>query len=409
MSSSITPTTAITTTNSSSDYSLNNPFSPKKHISLHVRHLHLLPNAYQSAGADAQRITLAYFALSAIDLLSGVPHDAARVDDEERREWRDWIWDRQVASGGFVGSPVLQSAKEAYSPSSVSIRGDLAQTYTALLALGTLRDEEGLKTRLDKDALCALLSQCQQQDGSFRASPEEQGSDVRFVFCAFAIAHLLGQDGWRAIDLQKTLGYLGRCRTFDGAFGQSPGEESHAGSTYCVLASLRLGGQLHTWLSPAEQQKTVHWLSHRQDVTTGGLAGRLNKETDVCYSFWVGASLAILGHHDLLDASADVRWILSAQSRVGGFGKVPDEPPDLLHSYLGLAALALHAHDDEQDNARLEADGPSEQHESVDAETRSVRNELGKSIQPLDAAINLRRESADWLRRTLRSSGRTAT
>ncbi|CEH13459.1 Protein geranylgeranyltransferase Type I, beta subunit [Ceraceosorus bombacis] len=278
MSSSITTATTASSSSSSSSNrsssdSHNNPFSPNKHISLHARHLHLLPNAYQSAGADAQRIALAYFALSAIDLLSGV-HDAARVDEQDRREWREWIWDRQV-------------------------------------------------------------------------------------------------DGWRAIDLQKTLGYLARCRTFDGAFGQSPGEESHAGSTYCVLASLHLGGQLHTWLSPAEQQKTIHWLSHRQDVTTGGLAGRLNKETDVCYSFWVGASLAILGHHDLLDASADVRWILSAQSRVGGFGKVPDEPPDLLHSYLGLAALALHAHDDEQDNAAFVTQGPSEQHQRVDAETKN--------------------------------------
>lgn len=46
-----------------------------------------------------------------------------------------------------------------------SIYGDLAQTYTALLALGALRDGEGLSKRLDRRGLCRLLTDCQQEDG----------------------------------------------------------------------------------------------------------------------------------------------------------------------------------------------------------------------------------------------------
>jgi geranylgeranyl transferase type-1 subunit beta len=49
-----------------------------------------------------------------------------------------------------------------------------------------------------------------------------------------------------------------------------------------------------------------------------------------------------LGKLDLIDKSACRQYLLEkTQHRIGGFGKHADNPPDIYHSYLGLAALAL--------------------------------------------------------------------
>ena len=61
--------------------------------------------------------------------------------------------------------------------------------------------------------------------------------------------------------------------------------------------------------------------------------------------FGCGASAKILGCHDKIDGMSDVNWILSAASPMGGIAKVPSEMPDILHSYLSIVALAMHAED----------------------------------------------------------------
>ncbi len=50
----------------------------------------------------------------------------------------------------------------------------------------------------------------------------------------------------------------------------------------------------------------------------------------------------MLGRHDAIDGASDVEWIVSNQTRIGGFSKLIGENPDALHSYMGLAALAMH-------------------------------------------------------------------
>lgn len=127
---------------------------------------------------------------------------------------------------------------------------------------------------------------------SFRSTPAEPGADARFVFCAFAICSLLGREAWGSINVPSALAFLARCRTYEGAFGQCPGQESHAGSTYCTLAALKLAGRLDAELSEVEQRKIARWLLARQ-VGGSGFAGRVSKDADVCYSFWVGASLQV--------------------------------------------------------------------------------------------------------------------
>jgi len=68
--------------------------------------------------------------------------------------------------------------------------------------------------------------------------------------------------------------------------------------------------------------------------------GRPNKPDDTCYSFWVGAALAILSptkwSKDLTLASG--RFVFSTQDPIiGGLAKWPDQTPDPLHTCLGLA------------------------------------------------------------------------
>ncbi|RMZ77123.1 hypothetical protein DV737_g4565, partial [Chaetothyriales sp. CBS 132003] len=73
-----------------------------------------------------------------------------------------------------------------------------------------------------------------------------------------------------------------------------------------------------------------------------GFNGRTNKMADTCYCFWNLSALDILGMPDLADHDALRRYLLDkTQHKIGGFSKAPGEHPDLMHSYLGLAALAV--------------------------------------------------------------------
>ncbi|MCJ1405034.1 hypothetical protein MMC11_008260 [Xylographa trunciseda] len=77
------------------------------------------------------------------------------------------------------------------------------------------------------------------------------------------------------------------------------------------------------------------------DLLWVGFNGRCNKIADTCYSWWAGGTLAMLKKTHLLSFNAIRRYLLEkTQHVVGGFGKLPGDPPDILHSYLGLAALA---------------------------------------------------------------------
>ncbi|KAK5104811.1 geranylgeranyl transferase type-1 subunit beta, partial [Cryomyces antarcticus] len=73
-----------------------------------------------------------------------------------------------------------------------------------------------------------------------------------------------------------------------------------------------------------------------------GFNGRCNKLADTCYAFWVGASLDVLHKAPIASRPRSRRYLLDrTQHPAGGFAKHPGDPPDIYHSYLGLAALAL--------------------------------------------------------------------
>lgn len=89
--------------------------------------------------------------------------------------------------------------------------------------------------------------------------------------------------------------------------------------------------------------------------------------------------MQLLGYHAEVDASADVRWLLSAQSPMGGLAKVPGDMPDVLHSYLGYVALSMHQHEEGA-------------HEQTDYQI---------PLAPVNVALNLSYDSVAWLRSRL--------
>jgi len=82
------------------------------------------------------------------------------------------------------------------------------------------------------------------------------------------------------------------------------------------------------------------------------------------------------------------RYLLDkTQHRIGGFGKLPGDPPDIYHSYLGLAALALFG-----------LDGDDEVSDSVeDVATKGAHNADKFIIDGLDPTLCFSVRAKDWL------------
>lgn len=50
-----------------------------------------------------------------------------------------------------------------------------------------------------------------------------------------------------------------------------------------------------------------------------------------------------MGQNVLIDRDGARRWLMKkTQHMIGGFGKMPGYPPDIYHSYMGLAALSVY-------------------------------------------------------------------
>lgn len=297
-------------------------WEPRKHARYFKFCLNMLPSHVQSQ--DPNRMTLAFFALSGLDVLgeldAAVPHRAALVD---------WIYAQQVLPArdgaqpcaGFRGGPYLGAPFApacAADPASALFLdgGHLAMTYTALASLAILGDDYG---RVRRAAVAQALAAFQQPDGAFAATPQGGERDVRFVYCACAVAAMLND--WRGIDRAAAVRFVRSCLSYDGAFAQAPGLEAHGGYTFCALASLALLGELDTALAPAERARVAHWLVARQET---GFNGRPHKPVDTCYSFWVAAALTLLGHGDWIDQPRNTAFLLTTQGRTGGLAKWPD-------------------------------------------------------------------------------------
>ena len=62
----------------------------------------------------------------------------------------------------------------------------------------------------------------------------------------------------------------------------------------------------------------------------------------MCYSWWVLASLAMLGRLHWIDKDKMVTFILACQDTdTGGFADRPGDMPDPFHTLFGVAGLSL--------------------------------------------------------------------
>jgi len=196
---------------------------------------------------------------------------------------------------------------------------------------------------------------------SFQSIPLGSENDLRFLYCACAISHIL--DDWSGINKDMAVSYIRSCRSWDGGIGLIEGQEGHGGSTFCGVAALSLMGELDDVLDDGDgdidddddivdaslgpyrckriswRHELIRWCVSRQ---ISGMQGRPNKVEDTCYSYWVGGALKILKCDHLLDHDALRQFVMCCQTDMGGFSKLKATGyPDLLHSFYSMAWLSL--------------------------------------------------------------------
>uniref|UniRef100_A0A8D8YD48 Geranylgeranyl transferase type-2 subunit beta n=1 Tax=Cacopsylla melanoneura TaxID=428564 RepID=A0A8D8YD48_9HEMI len=187
---------------------------------------------------------------------------------------------------------------------------------------------------LPVNKIVSYVTKLQQPDGSFWGDMYGE-VDTRFSFCAVACLSLLNK--LESINVPKAVEFILSCCNFDGGFGSRPGSESHSGLTYCCVGFLSITGHLHE----IDADKLAWWLSERQ-LPSGGLNGRPEKLPDVCYSWWVLATLHMLGRGAWINSAALRRFILASQDpESGGISDRPLDIPDPFHTLFGVAALTM--------------------------------------------------------------------
>ncbi|POR34973.1 Geranylgeranyl transferase type-1 subunit beta [Tolypocladium paradoxum] len=209
-----------------------------------------------------------------------------------------------------------------------------------------------------------------------------------------------GDEGWEEdVDVDKLVAHIRQGQTYDGGLAETSEHEAHgssparrvcaeltytsiAGYAYCGIAALYMLDRPLSPSSPhggaaikqgvADRQGLINFLVHRQftylaqeeeedddegenfiesklgalSLSEGcghvGYNGRWNKKADTCYCWWVAGTLAMLDGLSMANGPPSRKYMLDiTQHRIGGFSKAVGGPPDIYHSYLGLAALAL--------------------------------------------------------------------
>lgn len=172
--------------------------------------------------------------------------------------------------------------------------------------------------------------------------------DMRGIYCLTVLISLSDSLGELSHTQRKgLLDYINRSQVILGGFGSSPGAEAHGGYTFCAVAAIRLlGGEI---IKPG---RLFLWLSQRLDE----MNGRVGKPRDSCYIWWIGATMINIGRGDAFKARIEIlKKFLNSNcfcSDTGGISKYPSIPvdqdsvhgkqnPDLFHTFLGIASLAL--------------------------------------------------------------------
>lgn len=282
------------------------------------RVLTLIPPQHQQF--DASHASIVYFGVTSLEILGAPP---------AQQEVEQYLQLLQTPSGFKM------------SPSYLDSDTHLTATYFCL-ALRNMASPDGASPshiEVNSANITKFLGSCQKQSGSFSATPRSSECSMRHTYSAFAVTKLL-ETSWDfegGGNKELAINYILSCQNYDGGFGDKPGDESHAGLTFCAVASLKLANALHRI-----DKRLVSYLAKRQ-TELGGHNGRPNKDTDVCYSFWVLCSTAILGIEVSEQYKTAVREYLLGpgyDDLLGGFVKVAGEQADPYHTALALCALA---------------------------------------------------------------------
>ncbi|KJE91609.1 geranylgeranyltransferase beta subunit [Capsaspora owczarzaki ATCC 30864] len=299
-------------------------FIRQRHAKYFAMCLKVLPRSM--ATLDTQRMTLVYFAVSGLDLLNSLA-----LIESRRAAIIDWVYAMQVLPdkdnpglnaqacgfrpGSSVGAPYNPKCEAQACLKHDS--GHLAMSFTALSVLAVLGDDF---SRVNRQAIVQSMRALQSDSGEFFATADKNESDVRFLYCACVVSHLIKD--WSGVNKATAVAYIKSRQTYDGSFAAAPGLEGHAGYTFLCVASLYLMDQLDEVYTKVEQDRIIRWCIMRQQT---GFTGRPGKLVDSCYSFWVGGTLKILGAYDLVDRTCLRGFLLSTQSTTtGGLAKSPD-------------------------------------------------------------------------------------
>ncbi|CAG9478245.1 geranylgeranyltransferase, putative [Plasmodium vivax] len=173
------------------------------------------------------------------------------------------------------------------------------------------------------------------EDGSFKGDIWGE-VDTRFVYSAVSCLTILNQ--LSQVSTEKIASYiLTNYAICQNGFSWTSGNEPHAASVFCAVATLFLIKKMHL----INEKKIGEWLSLRQ-TNNGGFNGRAEKLTDTCYSWWIFSSLILLGKYKWVNKDALKNYILLCQDLDnGGISDNPDCLPDICHTFFGLAALSL--------------------------------------------------------------------
>eukprot|EP00049_Salpingoeca_infusionum_P019909 m.363261 g.363261 ORF g.363261 m.363261 type:complete len:401 (-) comp21840_c0_seq1:228-1430(-) len=322
------------------DASEQHQFNWRFHCKYFSMFLHVLPQRMQTY--DSNRTMIVYFGLAGLDLLG----QTGLLSDNAKQNTADWIYSMQIPPDsegsednthalGFSGGCRLPSAFNPTCEAEAWIPGEsshITMTFCALCSLAILRAP---LDRVNRSGIVRALAACQTENGTFQSVATGGESDMRFLYCACCISTMLND--WSGVDKDRAVDFIVNSLTYEGAFAQNPYQEAHGGSTFCAVAALSLMGRLDA-LSSDQREELVAWLLRRQHT---GFNGRPHKLVDTCYSFWIGGALRILGVSDLVDLGKLRGYLTTTEQSSGGFSKHSDGHADPVHSYLGLAGLAL--------------------------------------------------------------------
>mmetsp|Transcript_13453 Transcript_13453/g.25930 ORF Transcript_13453/g.25930 Transcript_13453/m.25930 type:complete len:425 (-) Transcript_13453:170-1444(-) len=289
-----------------------------------------IPLGRSYASLDASRPWLLYWMLHALDLLDEFPDDLVPGIRKALVECR-------AKDGLGFGGNFMQV-------------GHTAPTYAAVLTMVILDDDEAYEM-LDRDAIYRFFMSLKHPSGGFRVQPDGE-IDTRGLYTVLAVASILN-----ILTPELTEGcadFVAACQTYEGGIGGEPGNEAHGGYTFCGVAALAILDRLDA----INIESFTHWISSRQMRYEGGFQGRTNKLVDACYSFWQGATPAILreasekGQLPEIDLATmdgliydeermQQYLILCCQQFQGGLRDKPSKHRDQYHTCYALSGLSV--------------------------------------------------------------------